>query len=64
MNKRTNQYAELSAKEKARYDSYKDYVEPAGEQLPGTKLGAEARSKALKEGRVKTCKQARLESEA
>ena len=64
MNKKTNEYAELSAAEKARYDGCKDQIEPVGVQLPSTKLGFEARQKALEEGRVMTNKQARLAGKA
>lgn len=58
MNK--NEYAAAAAEEKSRYDGNKDHVEAVGEQLPSTKLGSEARAKALTEGRLKTNKQARL----
>lgn len=64
MNKKTNEYAELSAAEKATYDGYKDHIEPVDVQLPSTKLGSEARVKALKESRVMTNKQARYAGKA
>ncbi len=58
MNK--HEYAKAAIKETAAYDGYTDHIEPVDVKLPGTKLGAEARAKAILEDRVMTNKQARL----
>lgn len=59
------EYAAASAEEKARYEGYKDeHIESVDVKLPSTELGAEARTKAIQEGRVMTNKQARLAGKA
>ncbi len=58
------EYALTSSKEQELYNGYKDHTEPLGVKLPGTKMGFEARQKAIQEGRVTTNKAARLVGKA